>query len=279
LAAVGLGDPFDSSKIRCKHHFDGDGIWIQNPFSQIHNELPEVWCIQVEDDHSFQVGVTSGNCHYLAQEDFIVQKMMMAVAQETTIDSPNLFHVNSDAQYMKSRAELWATFKNGKYCKGIDDRVFEQLCDNTLLVADQCDKFQVDTAPKYPEIPNANDKLRKIVAFQLHRRGLDVCNKKFMIDGQVVTYTQQAKIELNRFTNKGFASYFLITRDLVQYGKKQGWPFSPRGSASGSLVCFLIGIHVLDPLLWGLSFDRFLASSRGGYMLNTKMAEDTKDKK
>jgi predicted dehydrogenase len=50
-------------------------------------------------------------------------------------------------------------------------------------------------------------------------------------------------------------------------------------SASGSLVCFLIGIHVLDPLLWGLSFDRFLASSRGGYMLNTKMAEDTKDKK
>jgi DNA polymerase III alpha subunit len=84
----------------------------------------------------------------------------------------------------------------------------------------------------------------------------------------------QAKIELKRFIDKGFASYFLITRDLVQYGKKRGWPFSPRGSAGGSLVCFLLDIHVLDPLLWGLSFDRFLSPSRGGYMLNLGMGNE-----
>jgi len=45
-------------------------------------------------------------------------------------------------------------------------------------------------------------------------------------------------------------------------------------SAGGSLVCFLMGIHVLDPLLWNLSFDRFLASSRGGYMLNIQMPKE-----
>ena len=80
-----------------------------------------------------------------------------------------------------------------------------------------------------------------------------------------------SEIELNRFIEKGFASYFLITRDLVQYGRSNGWPFSPRGSAGGSLVCYLLGIHVIDPLLWNLSFDRFLSPSRGGYMLNVTM--------
>ncbi len=109
-------------------------------------------------------------------------------------------------------------------------------------------------------------------------RGLDKCTKKYMIDGRAVTYKAQAKIELERFINKGFASYFLITRDLVRFGKERGWPFSPRGSAGGSLVCYLIGIHVLDPMLWQLSFDRFLSPSRGGYMLNCVMPKDAEVK-
>ncbi len=218
--------------------------------------------------------VLTNDCHYLNRGDFILQKLMMAVAQETTIDSPDLFHVNSDEQFMKSRAELWATFRNGNYSNGIDNRTFDQLCDNTLVVADRCEKFSVDTAPKYPEISDADNELCKLVIKELRRRGLEKCQTKFLIDGREVTYREQASIELNRFIDKGFASYFLITKDLIKYGKKQGWPFSPRGSAGGSLVCFLLGIHVLDPLLWGLSFDRFLASSRGGYMLSVKMPSE-----
>jgi len=108
----------------------------------------------------------------------------------------------------------------------------------------------------------------------LKKRGLDKDKRKFFIDGNEVTYIDQARIELKRFIDKGFASYFLITRDLIRFGKQHGWPFSPRGSAGGSLVCFLIGIHVLDPMLWGLSFDRFLASSRGGYMLDLSVPKE-----
>ena len=229
--------------------------------------------VSISDFYKIPVAITN-DCHYLNRSDFILQKLMMAVAQGTTIDSPDLFHVNSDEQFMKSRAELWAMFRNNDYSKGIDDRVFNQMCDNTLLIADRCEKFVVDTSPKIPEISNADLELRKIVANELHERGLDKCTKRFLIDGNEVTYVDQAKIELKRFIDKGFASYFLITCDLIKFGKERGWPFSPRGSAGGSLVCFLLKIHMLDPLLWGLSFDRFLASSRGGYMLNTRMADD-----
>jgi DNA polymerase III alpha subunit len=87
----------------------------------------------------------------------------------------------------------------------------------------------------------------------------------------MVTYAEQAEIELNRFIDKGFSSYFLITRDWIQWGRERGWPFGPRGSAAGSLVCYLLGIHNINSLAWELSFDRFLASSRGGYLLKVKV--------
>jgi len=217
--------------------------------------------------------VIANDCHYLSRKDFILQKIMMAVSQDLTINSPDLFHVNSDDQFMKSRGELWATFKNGGYNNGVDDGVFEMMCDNTLLIADKCDAFEADASPKIPEIADADNELRMMVALALRDRGLNKCDDKFIIDGNEVTYVDQARIELNRFIDKGFASYFLITKDLVGYGKDHGWPFAPRGSAGGSLVCFLLGIHVIDPLQWGLSFDRFLSPSRGGYMLNVSMPE------
>jgi len=218
--------------------------------------------------------VLTNDCHYLNRQDFILQKIMMAVAQDVTIDSPDLFHVNSDEQFMKSRAELWATFKNGQYGNGIDDRKFEEMCDNTLQIAEKCEVLKIDSSPKIPEMGDAESELKRIVISEMRKRGLDKSTKKFMIDGREVTYAEQAAIELHRFIEKGFASYFLITRDLIQYGKRRGWPFSPRGSAGGSLVCFLLDIHVLNPMLWGLSFDRFLSPSRGGFMLNVEMSNE-----
>lgn len=221
--------------------------------------------------------VLANDSHYMTRKDFQVQKVMMAVAQGKTVDDPELFHVNSDEQYMKSRAELWATFKNNRYSRHIDDGKFEEICDNTLVVAERCEPLNPDTNPKIPDWSQveegvvAANRLRELVARELAKRGLHKIEKKYVVDGREVNYVQQAKIELDRFIDKGFASYFLITQDLLQYGAKQGWPFGPRGSAGGSLVCFLLGIHDLDPMKWGLSFDRFMASSRGGYLLKVTM--------
>ncbi len=218
--------------------------------------------------------VLTNDCHYLTRKDFLLQKVMMAIAQDTNVYSNDLFHVNSDEQYMKTRAELWARFKNYPYSNGIPDSVFETMCDNSLVVADKVTPFDFDPDPKIPNIPNADEELKRLAALRLRELGHDVNKEKFIIDGKEVTYVDQTKIELKRFIDKGFSSYFLITRDLVQHGRAKGWPFSPRGSAGGSLVCYLLGIHTLDPLLWGLSFDRFLSPSRGGYMLNLDMGPE-----
>jgi DNA polymerase-3 subunit alpha len=217
--------------------------------------------------------VLANDAHYLERKDFTLQKIMMAIAQGVTVDSPDLFHVNSDEQYFKTRGELWERFKNFTYCKGIDDGAFESACDNTLEIADKCEPFNIDPDVKIPIIDDGDTKLRMLVAKRLHEKGLDTDTRVFIIDGKKVTYVDQAKLEINRFIEKGFSGYFLITRDLITYGKNRGWPFSPRGSAGGSLVCYLLGITNIDPLLFGLSFDRFLSPARGGYMLDVKMPE------
>jgi DNA polymerase-3 subunit alpha len=216
--------------------------------------------------------VITNDCHYLSRPDFKVQKCMMAIEQGLEIDDPNLFHVNSDEQFFKSRAQLRKTFMEGGYNKTVSVEKFEQSCDNTVALSQRCTGFQPDLTPKLPSIPDAAEKLTKLVIKGLKEKGLYDKQDKYRVDGRWVTYREQATIELRRYIEKGFASYFLIIRDLLDHSKSKGWDVGPgRGSAGGSLVCYLIGIHSIDPLAWGLSSVRFMGDSRGGKMLRVKM--------
>lgn len=263
---------YDKSKIRTKNFCDKYGFWLINPFKEIKSSLKEVWCIQVEDDSSFLTAVTSSNCHYIQRRDFDLQKVMMAISQNTTVDDPNLFHVNSDEQFFKTRYELRATFARNGYEEHVPRSVFEKACSNTLEVADKCETFKPDLSPKLPNLDNAKERLCSLALKGLKDKGLDKDKTKYLVDGKMVTYFEQMQIELKRFVEKGFASYFLITRELVQESYRNGWPLGPaRGSAGGSLVCYLIDIQTLDPIKWGTSFNRFLSPARGGNMLKVTM--------
>ena len=216
--------------------------------------------------------VLTADSHYLDKDDFLVQKALMAVDQDTTIDDPNMFIADTCEGYMKSRAEFRQTFHEQGYDKFASINDIEEACDNSLLIAEKCQPFKPDLSPKLPEIEDADGKLAKLVAEALSKRGLSKKTKKYNVDGRSVTYTEQAKIELTRIKEKKFSSYFLITRELVKFSRDLEHDVGPaRGSAGGSLVCFLIGIHEMDPLQWGLSFDRFMSESRGGYMLKCTM--------
>jgi DNA polymerase-3 subunit alpha len=215
--------------------------------------------------------VITNDCHYIKREDFEVQRCMMAVDQGMTIDDPELFIVNSDEQFFKTRDDLRSMFKE-HYGKEVSIAKFEESCDNTLLVAEKCDGFNPNLSPKLPAIDNADQKLIAEVFKALKQRDLLNSQKKYLVDGSMVTHKEQATIELKRITSKGFASYFLITQDLVRYSLENKWDVGPaRGSAGGSLVCYLLGIHELDPLKWQLSFNRFMSPSRGGYLLNVSL--------
>jgi DNA polymerase-3 subunit alpha len=252
----------------------GDDYYIELQMPGVEGDVFAFQTSVMLADHFKIKTVLANDSHYMERKDFQIQKIMMAIAQETTIDSPDLFHVNSDEQYFKSRPDLYDRFINNEYSKGYQTSIFENSCDHSLEIAEKCENIEFNTDPKIPSISNADDELRHLVAKRLVELGLNKVDKRYIIDGREVTYTEQAKIELNRFIEKGFASYFLITKDIIEHGKGRGWPFTARGSAGGSLVCYLLRITSVDPLAWGLSFDRFLAPSRGGYMLNVTMPKE-----
>lgn len=221
--------------------------------------------------------VMTGDIHYLHHSDFAVQTAMMAIGQKTTIDDPKLFQADTDQGFFKTRAQFRKTFLEEGYGGQSDIPWFEKVCDQSMEIADRCKPFSPDLSPKLPEIDDADNKIKRLLAEALRDRGLHRDETKYLVDGRMVTYRDQVRIELERIMEKRFSSYFLITRDLVQHARTNGDVGPARGSAGGSLVCFLLGIHDMDPLKWGLSFDRFLSPSRGGFMLKANMAEAEKN--
>jgi DNA polymerase-3 subunit alpha len=257
----------------------GDNFYVELQMPGVANDKEVFTKLVTLADHFKVKTVITNDCHYTDRKDFLIQKVMMAIDQKTTIDDPELFHVNSDDQYMKTRHELRATFIRRGYISDVPLSVFEQSCNNTLEVADKCKAFKPNLEPKLPKIDDAENKLCALALNGLKNRGLDKDSKRYFIDGREVTYYDQMIIELDRIIEKGFASYFLITLDLVSRAKREGWMMGPaRGSAGGSLICFLIGIQELDPIKWGLSFNRFLSPARGGFMLNIGMPKKEKPK-
>ena len=219
--------------------------------------------------------VMTNDAHYITEEDYNLQRIMMSVDQGLPFNSPNLFISESSSGYLKTRQELLHTFEHGHT---VEDRVlpsynidgitvsdFQKACDSTLEIAEKCDNFNPDMSTKLPVIEDEEKKLWKLIARGLKDKGLE--------NDQV--YVDRVKFEMGRIVDKEFCSYFLICLDLVQKSTiDMQMPVGPRGSAGGSLVCYLMGIHEIDPIKWDLSFDRFLSSSRGGKMLRVNLDKD-----
>lgn len=217
--------------------------------------------------------VLTGDAHYIKKEDYEVQKVMMAIDQDTTIKDEMLWHSASDEGYFKTREDFRQTFLTKGYDQQVSLADFERACDTTLEIADKCQNFKPDLDPKLPIIQDADSTLYKLTLDSLKAKGLYKDQRKFIVDGKEVTFKQQMVLELDRIIKKKFSSYFLITRDLIQHAKDNGLPPGPgRGSCAGSLVSYLLGITTINPLLFGgLSFDRFMSPSRGGDMLVCQM--------
>ena len=214
--------------------------------------------------------VVTNDVYYIDKNDEYLYKAMLAIQRNTTMRGIKDY---SSELYLKNRAELRATYNECLYNKIMNSDFFEKACDLSIEIGNKCAAFKADTKPKLPQVENGASILKKLVAQALIKGGYAQDKTKYDVDGNMVTYTEQVKIELDRFIEKGFESYFLIMRDIIKFSHDSGWATGPsRGSAGGSLVCFLLGItNSMDPLKFGLSFDRFLSKSRGGYMLNISM--------
>jgi DNA polymerase-3 subunit alpha len=182
---------------------------------------------------------------YEAQDAFICIANARYVIEE---DRPKANQQN----YFKSQLEMLELFKD-----------LPEAIENTLVIARKCQVFSESRDPLLPRF-TAEDTGSEATELETQAlKGLANRIKNLTDENERTTYFDRIKFELNVINNMNYAGYFLIVSDFIKWSKSQGIPVGPgRGSGAGSVVAWALEITDLDPLQFGLLFERFLNPDR-----------------
>ena len=192
--------------------------------------------------------VATNDLHYTEREDAPAHDALLCIQTNAKINEPGRFKFDAEEFYLKTASQMRELFA---------DR--PDACDNTLAIAERCDvdvEFGVLRLPPFepPTEESAEAYLRRLV--------MEGAIKRYG-DPIPPDVTQRIDYELTIIVRMGFAGYFLIVADLISFARSRGIRVGPgRGSAAGSVVSYCLGITALDPIRYGLIFERFLNPDR-----------------
>ena len=196
--------------------------------------------------------VATNDCHYLKKQDAKVHDILLCLQTGKTVTDTNRLRFQTDQLYVKSTEEMLAAFEDCPEAVWTTSRIAE-MCELTFT-------FGKSHLPDYrvPEGETRESYLDKLalkgLADRLRERPSSIAEAR---------YRQRLRDELTVITSMGFAGYFLIVWDIINFARGRGIPVGPgRGSAAGSLVAYALRITDLDPLVYGLLFERFLNPER-----------------
>ena len=192
--------------------------------------------------------LATNDLHYTRREDSASQEALLAINSGSTLSDPDRFKFDGDGYYVKSAAEMrriWAELP--------------EACDNTLLIAEQCEvsfNTSANYMPNYPCPPGEDETSWFVKEVE---KGLHVRYPGGIPD----EVRKQAEYETQVITQMGFPGYFLVVADFINWAKDNGIRVGPgRGSGAGSMAAYAMRITDLDPLRHGLIFERFLNPDR-----------------
>ncbi|WP_273266102.1 DNA polymerase III subunit alpha [Flexistipes sinusarabici] len=195
--------------------------------------------------------VASNDCHYLNKGDDKAHQILMCIQMQETISSTNKLEIHSDQLYVKSPEEMWEAFAE-----------VPEACENTLNIAERCNvslNFDDLHLPEFdiPEGYSANSYFEHIAKQGLHKKLADIPADKHK------AYYERLNRELEIIKMRGYAGYYLIVWDFINYARENNIPVGPgRGSGAGSLAAYAMGITDIDPIRFNLLFERFLNPER-----------------
>jgi len=198
--------------------------------------------------------VATQDSHYCAPEDAQAHDILLAVQTGNTIHDEKRFSMSQDDFSFCSEADMETKFAP------LPEDVRIEAFANTVTIADRCNltiELGVMHLPDFPLPDGYTDP--SVYLTVLARQGL---TRRYgtTIEPQV---TERLEYELGVIGQSGFAGYFLIVQDFVNWAKSRGIFVGPgRGSAAGSLVSYLLNITNVDPLKYNLLFERFLNPAR-----------------
>jgi DNA polymerase-3 subunit alpha len=194
--------------------------------------------------------VATNDCHYLKREDARAHDVLLCIQTGKTLNENDRMRFASDEFYFKSAQEMEDLFP-----------IYPEALENTLRIAEQCNLELKFGEYKFPKFSAPEGKSLDLYLDELSRTGLR--DRLQHVPGSHDKYWTRLEKELEMIRSMGFAGYFLIVADFINFAKGRDIPVGPgRGSAAGSLVAFALKITDIDPIRYGLLFERFLNPER-----------------
>ncbi|MFH1776220.1 MAG: DNA polymerase III subunit alpha [Candidatus Omnitrophota bacterium] len=191
--------------------------------------------------------VATNDVHYLLKEHAQAHEILLCIQTQTTLADPGHMRFQTEEFYLKNPQEMHSLFSD-----------VPQALRNTLAITEKCN-LELDFSKVYlPKYKVPDGKKPEIYLSELCHHNLKT------------RYPEPTEIICNRLMHElkvikdlGYASYFLIVWDFINFAKQKSIPVGPgRGSAAGSIVSYLLGITDIDPLKYDLLFERFLNPER-----------------
>lgn len=251
-----LADKFEEAKKVAawyKNNF-GDDFYleVQNVALDI-NKTINASLRKIGDELKIKL-VATNDSHYTHQCDAKTQDVLMCIQTGAFLDQEKRMRFTSQELYLKTEKEMIAALPDFK------DAIF-----NTIEIADKCN-VEIDLGTmRLPHFPVPKEYTLESYLEELVWKGV---SKYYgvKVDDEIKVSPEindRVKYELFTIEKMGYSAYFLIVQDFINFARSSGIPVGPgRGSAAGSIVSYVLGITSVDPMKFGLLFERFLNMER-----------------
>src|SRR2546427_530438 len=203
--------------------------------------------------------VATNDCHYMQQDDCRAHDILLCIQTGKTVNDPNRMKFYTDQFYFKTREEMNRVFGELPFVLDQSVEIAERCCLQLQKVQNPFPEFTVP--PGY----TIDTYFAKIVhdGFQDRLELLKPLAGRGLLKNPLSAYEARLEEEIRIIQGMKYSGYFLIVWDLIRYARENDIPVGPgRGSAAGSLVSYCMRITDLDPLQYGLLFERFLNPER-----------------
>jgi len=205
--------------------------------------------IQISNQFNIPL-IGSNNVKFGERDEFSAHDALLCIAQKTTINTGDRKTSNNQLSF-KNTEEMYEIFKD-----------IPDILENNYKVAISCSYYPKEVPPKLPKFKNDLNLSESELLIKISEKGLQSKLDEYKIINQKI-YKERLNYEIQIINNMGFAGYFLIVADFVNWAKTNLIPVGPgRGSGAGSVVAWSMGITDLDPIQYSLLFERFLNPER-----------------
>ena len=252
---AGLGNStLTYSRLELLKKLFADNLYIEIQRHGMKNEeVSEPLLLKAAEDFNLPI-VGTNDCYFSSPEKYNSHQVLTCIDKGLTISSPERRLLTKE-HYLKKSSAMLSLFSD-----------IPEAIENTLIIAQRCSISVKTHKPILPTFPGLKNITENDYLFKISLEGLDKRFNDSVVSFSIETknkYKVRLKKELKIINEMGFSGYFLIVYDFIKWSKDNSIPVGPgRGSGAGSIAAWALKITDLDPIKWGLLFERFLNPER-----------------